>query len=295
MFRSLIKLIDVKTLTAGFMPVMLGTAYSLYAYDEASALFFVLLAIALALVQSSTNMLNDLFDYRRGADGEGTEDEKSLVNGEISPRGVLCIIGVFLVTASLIGLLIASQTSYAILLVAAAGGAVLVLYSAGPRPIAYTPFGELASGLTMGACLTMTVIFVQSGAVSWQTFLASVPTTVYISTILLTNNLCDLDKDAKAGRRTLPVLLGFDNAKRLWVLYNALYVAVAALLVVAGVFPIPALLVLLMLLNLSKGRSVWEAHPGDLAKGRMMALIGKMGVEFHVLLVAGLLVSVLVP
>jgi 1,4-dihydroxy-2-naphthoate octaprenyltransferase len=116
--KTIIKLMDLRTLVAGFIPVLLGTIYSYYAFGQINLVYFILLTIAMALVQSSTNMINDYFDFKRGAENENKGDEKALVSGEATPKQVKLIITIYLSTAAMIGVLIASQTSYYILVVA---------------------------------------------------------------------------------------------------------------------------------------------------------------------------------
>ena len=73
----------------------------------------------------------------------------------------MIIIFSYKLIAFIIGVFIASQTSYYILLVAILGGIILILYAFGPLPISYTPIGEIVSGVTMGIGIT-TVIYIQS-------------------------------------------------------------------------------------------------------------------------------------
>lgn len=207
-FKTIIKLMDIKTLVAGLVPVILGSVYSKYAFGKLNALYVILLAIAMILIQSATNMINDYFDYKRGADSNKSGDEKALVSGEITSKQVLFIIILYQFIAIMIGLFLASKTSYYILLVAVIGGLISILYAFGPLPISYTPFGEIISGVTMGIGITTTVIYIQSGIFNINTILVAVPTALFISTILLTNNLSDIEDDSEAGRKTLPIMIG---------------------------------------------------------------------------------------
>ncbi len=103
-FKTIIKLMDIKTLVAGLIPVILGSVYSKYAFGKLNALYVILLAIAMILIQSATNMINDYFDYKRGADSNKSGDEKALVSGEITSKQVLFIIILYQFIALMIGL-----------------------------------------------------------------------------------------------------------------------------------------------------------------------------------------------
>lgn len=138
-FRTIIKLIDIKTLIAGIVPVILGSIYSRYALGKFNGGYFILLAVAMILIQSATNMVNDYFDFKRGADSKEKENEKALVSGEITPKQVLVIIFTYQFIAFIICIYIATQTSYYILIVALTGEIISILYACGPLPISYTP------------------------------------------------------------------------------------------------------------------------------------------------------------
>ena len=47
------------------------------------------------------------------------------------------------------------------------------LYTGGPLPISYIPFGELASGLLMGMGIVLISFFIQTGTVTIESILIS--------------------------------------------------------------------------------------------------------------------------
>jgi 1,4-dihydroxy-2-naphthoate octaprenyltransferase len=289
--EAIIKIIDVKTFPAALLPVLLGSIYSLYAYGKMNSLLMLMLAVALLLIQASTNMLNDFFDYRRGIDSTEKADEKALVSGELTPHQVLILVATFVLVALIIGTIIAYQTNWTILFVAAAGAAVAVLYSSGPKPISYTPFGEAAAGITMGIGITSTVVYIQSAHFTWHSILMAFPTAVFIAYIMFTNNLCDLDKDKSAGRSTLPGLLGYEAAKSIWLLCCLVLVLMTVLLIIIGVYPVWDLLTSLILLNYRTLIHVGRYKREQFQKRKMMGIIGKLGVQYLFLTVIGLLIT----
>ena len=86
------------------------------------------------------------------------------------------------------------------------------LYTGGPLPISYTPFGELASGLLMGMGIVLISFFIQTGTVTMESILISTPIMILVGSINLSNNIRDLDGDKEHGRKTLAVLFGKKNA-----------------------------------------------------------------------------------
>ena len=291
-FKSIIKLMDIKTLVAGVVPVILGSIYSRYAFGKFNTFYFILLIIAMILIQSATNMINDYFDFKRGADSKKSGDEKALVSGEITPKQVLFVIFLCQLIAFMIGIFIARQTSYYIILVAIIGDIISVSYASGPFPISYTPIGEIVAGVTMGIGITTTVIYIQSGVINLNTVLVAIPTALFIGTILLSNNLSDIEEDREVGRKTLPILLGVKNAERLWIFNVIMLLVLTFVLVLVHIYPIVVLVTVFMFFPYKSIFNFLSYDKSIYTKSRTMGLIGKIGLKYHVAVVAGLLIAI---
>ena len=292
-FKSIIKLMDIKTLVAGIVPVILGSIYSKYAFGKFNTSYLILLIIAMILIQSATNMINDYFDFKRGADSKKSADEKALVSGEITPKQVLFIIFLFQLIAFMIGIFIASQTSYYIMLVAIIGGIISISYAFGPFPISYTPFGEIVAGVTMGIGITTTVIYIQSGVINLNTVLVAIPTALFISTILLSNNLSDIEEDREVGRKTLPILLGVKNAEILWIVNVIMLLVLTFVLGLVHIYPIVVLVIVLIFFPYKSIFDFLSYNKSSATKDRTMGLIGKIGLRYHLTVVVGLLIAIM--
>src|SRR5690625_5901607 len=89
-------------------------------------------------------MFNEYYDFVRGLDTEHSVGiSGTIVRDGIKPVTVLYIALAFFGIAILLGLYIASATSWWIALIGAASMVVGYLYTGGPYPIAYTPFAEI--------------------------------------------------------------------------------------------------------------------------------------------------------
>ncbi|NMA02493.1 MAG: 1,4-dihydroxy-2-naphthoate polyprenyltransferase [Clostridia bacterium] len=200
------------TLTASFVPVFIG---SVLAYGEGS-LDYTLLAfmlIASVLIQIATNNFNEYYDFKRGLD---TEDSVgiggAIVRDGIKPGRVLTLALTLYFIAMLLGLYIIIKTSWWIAVIGAISMAFGYLYSGGPYPIAYTPFGEFFSGLFMGIGIVAISFYIHTGFVTQEIFFIALPIAVLIGGILMSNNIRDLDGDKERGRKTLAILLGREKA-----------------------------------------------------------------------------------
>ncbi|WP_416827787.1 1,4-dihydroxy-2-naphthoate polyprenyltransferase [Ectobacillus polymachus] len=214
-FRVWWNLLRPHTLTASFVPVLIGTMYALQIVGSMKInlpLFFIML-ISCMLIQTATNLFNEYFDFKRGLD-----DEKSVgIGGAIvregfKPNTVLNLAYGCIAAALVLGVIICMQTSWWLALVGIISILVGYLYTGGPIPIAYTPFGELTSGLFMGVVIIGISFFIQTGVVTNDLIMISIPSSLLIGSILLANNIRDLDGDKENGRRTLAILVGRKNA-----------------------------------------------------------------------------------
>lgn len=280
-FKTLIRLAEPKTFSASFLPVFYGSALAFAHNGQFSLPYLILLLFGMALVQGATNMINDYYDHKRSADQAEKADEKALVSGEVSPDQLKRLIQLFVAAALSIGVYFAYGHSWWILAVMAAAIIVLFSYSAGPKPLCYTPFGEAAAGLTMGLGITVTVTFIQSGWFGPETILAALPTVDFISSLLLANNLSDWQEDLIAGRKTSVILLGSNRAAWLWVMLMAAMPALAVLLAFLGVYSLWTLAAILLAFPYGKLAVVLKAPKERQFKGLMMGTTTQIGLRYH--------------
>ncbi|MCM3116534.1 1,4-dihydroxy-2-naphthoate polyprenyltransferase [Neobacillus sp. MER 74] len=233
------------TLTAAFVPVLLGTALSLKHGNIHFGLFFAML-IASLLIQAATNMFNEYFDFKRGLDtAQSVGIGGTIVRDGIKPRTVLNLAFVFYGIALLLGIYICANSSWWLAAVGLICMAVGYFYTGGPFPIAYTPFGEILSGFFMGMLIILISFFIQTGTVSTTSILVSVPSMILVGMIMLSNNIRDLDGDKENGRKTVAILLGKKRAIYLLTgMFTFSFLWVLGL-IIFGVLPVWTALVIL--------------------------------------------------
>lgn len=206
------KLTRPHTLTAAFVPVLLGTALAIHETTIHFGLFFAML-IASLLIQAATNMFNEYYDYKRGLDNEESVGiGGTIVRDGVKPRTIMQIaLGLYGISI-LIGVYICMQSSWWLAAIGLFCMIIGYLYTGGPLPIAYTPFGEIFAGFFMGMGIILISFYIQVGTVTTTSVLVSVPIFILVGAILLSNNIRDLDGDKEFGRKTLAILLGRKNA-----------------------------------------------------------------------------------
>lgn len=199
-----------KTLPAVISPVMVGTAFAGY---NANALnFFLALIVGLGL-QIGVNYANDYSDGIRGTDSERIGPMRLVGSGAATAdavkRAALISIGV----AALAGTLLAARTSLVLLAIGAISIVAAWTYTGGPKPYGYFAFGEVSVFTFFGLVATLGTYFVHTESISLEVSLAAFAMGFLACSILVLNNLRDIDKDKVAGKKTLAVKIG-DSATR---------------------------------------------------------------------------------
>ncbi|WP_347488699.1 1,4-dihydroxy-2-naphthoate polyprenyltransferase [Desulfoscipio sp. XC116] len=280
------RLLRPHTLTAAFVPVSVGTALALEAGQVNIPLFLVMLLAAL-LIQSATNMFNEYYDYVKGLDtSESVGIGGTIVRDGVQAPTVLYIAIVFYVLAIVAGIYICAASSWWLAAVGLVCMAAGYLYTGGPYPIAYSPLGEILSGVLMGTTIILISFFIQTNTISLESVLVSVPITVLIGSILLSNNIRDLDGDRAKGRRTVPILLGRSNAITLLAaLFTFSYLWVTGLVLMSIISP----WALLALVSITKAR---QAVGGFRGKSRAAEMMPAMQATAQTNTIFGLLLAV---
>jgi 1,4-dihydroxy-2-naphthoate polyprenyltransferase len=282
-------------LTATVVPVTLGIliAASHGSFDAVAALLTI---IGACFVQLGLNVANDVFDTMSGADDANVTPtqfsggSRVIQYGLVSLRQMATLSTVFYVLAGVIGLiLLATHGSTALLVIGVVGFVVSLGYTAPPLKFVYRGLGEIAVAIGFGPLMLLGAYLVQTrGTLALEPFVASIPIALLVALILYVNEIPDRRGDAHAGKRTLPVrfsraaVIGGYNAAVV-----AAYVAVV-IAVLAGVLPVPALLMLLTI-PLARRVSSGLAPNYDNPYG-LMAFMG-INVQLHLAAGALLLVA----
>lgn len=207
------------TLTAAFAPVFLGTMIALTYGKIHFPLFFAML-IASVFIQMATNMFNEYYDFKRGLDTEHSIGiGGTIVRNGVKPKTVLNLAFMLYGISILIGIYICMETSWMLAVIGGLSMLVGYFYTGGPYPIAYTPFGELFSGIVMGMLLILIAFYIQTGTVTTEAVLLSIPSMLLVAGIMLANNIRDLEGDKEGGRKTLAILVGRSNAITILMLF----------------------------------------------------------------------------
>lgn len=281
------------TLTASFAPVFLGTTLAFVVANQSInfPLFFAML-IASMLIQATTNMFNEYYDYKLGLDHEESVGiGGTIVRHGVAPKTIMKIAIALYSIAALIGIYICAMTSWWLAVVGLACMLVGYLYTGGPLPIAYTPFGELISGVVMGMGIVLIAFFIQTGEVTLEAILISVPSMILVGAIMLANNIRDLVGDKEGGRKTLAILIGRQNAIYVLSLFFIIsYLWIIGLVIIEDI-TYWALLVLISIPMPIRAIEIFQYKEKPVDCMPAMILTSKTNTLFALLLSIGLLIS----
>ncbi|MFW5691576.1 MAG: 1,4-dihydroxy-2-naphthoate octaprenyltransferase [Chloroflexota bacterium] len=223
--------------TATYVPMALAAAAAI---DDGVFRLgpFLLALVGTLLLQTGANLVNEYFDYRRGADelkeaGQGL----TIKNKVLTPNEVWAGAATSIVLGSLIGLFLLAQSGPLLWLIGIGGVLVAVTYTAGPFPLAYNGLGEVAAGVFMGPAIVVGAYYVMDTGVYWGLVWLSVPIMLMVAAILHANNIRDLKADRAVNKRTLAVIFGRTAANHEYAfLALGSYVSLV-IVVLAGLIP----------------------------------------------------------
>ena len=279
-----------RTLLVALSPVLVGATLGFQRTGRIDWVAALLVLAAALLMQVITNMQNDVGYTVRGGDSSGTRTglPRATANGWLSVRHVRMGIAVAALVATGCGLALVAWRGWPVLAIGVSSLLAALAYMGGPRPIAYSPFGELTVFVFFGLVAVMGADWVLTGSVGDVSVLASMAIGGLAAAALAVNNHRDIAHDRLVGRRTFAVTFG-DVASV--ALYTVLLLGPFALLpLMAWLAGAPALMLPLLLLPVAwQLRHDFIRCPRGLAYNQILFRTFRLELWFAALLSAGAL------
>jgi 1,4-dihydroxy-2-naphthoate polyprenyltransferase len=198
----------IPTLPAAVVPILVGSAVA-WTAGRLQPLPFVAALLASLLIQIGTNLANDYFDFRKGADtAERLGPVRVTQSGLVPPETVRTATILTFGLAATIGIYLSVVGGLPILVVGLLSIAAGVLYTGGPWPLAYHGLGDLTVFIFFGLVAVIGTAYLHTGAVTPLAVVSALPVAALVTAILVVNNLRDIATDRVAHKRTLAVRLG---------------------------------------------------------------------------------------
>lgn len=202
-----------KTLIISIGPPIIGTILSPI-FDF--WIFFYTFLTALS-IQITSHFASDYFDHLKNADTPSRPGfVKVLQSGAIKITAMKKAIIISSLLTILLGTYIVAIGGPLIALFLGASITLALLYNGGPYPISYLGLSDLFAFTFYGPIPVASAYYLQSGAFSLYAFLAGIAPGAYAASILMINNLRDVEKDRSAGKKTFPVRFGVPAGKTLY-------------------------------------------------------------------------------
>ncbi|MDQ6832705.1 MAG: prenyltransferase [Chloroflexota bacterium] len=208
------------------MPVSIGAALAWQREGVFRPLPFTLTLVGAVAAHLASNVTNDIFDFRSGADeqaiamaAEGTVDTSSgsLTGGILSERQANRLAAGLWCTALLCGVGLTKTSGPAVLGLAAAGFGFGTLYVAPPLAYGYIGHGLGEGGIltSFGLLPTLGSYYAQTGKLDWAPVVAALPPGLFTTDVLLNHHFFHWRSDKAAGKMTPVAVLGEKKAAQL--------------------------------------------------------------------------------
>ena len=237
------------------IPVLYGSILSVILLPEThfNFFYFALTLIGAMSVHVGSNIINDIYDYKKGIDKNDPEigiphgGSMVISMGFVSVERMKNIALGSLILSLIIGIYLWLMIGPWILYLMIFGLFAATYYTANPFALKYKALGDLMVFLSFGVGMTLGSFIVQTGQFDWRPLVLSFPIGILIIAILHTNNIRDMKFDGAFGVKTIPILIG---QKMSIYLYDVLMLGAYAsiiVFVIVGLLPWPALLNLITL------------------------------------------------
>lgn len=265
-FKVFAELIELKAKAASIFPFIMGFLYSWYHYQQVKPMYMLLFFISMLLFNMAVDILDNYMDYHNATDVHDYKEETNIIGREnLSLTLVRNMMIGLIVSSAIIGVYLASQTSWVILWLGMFSYFIGITYSAGPKPLSSLPVGEVTSGVTMGIVIPLICVYLNvfdilpfDGQFIIQVAILSLPTALAISNLMLANNTCDVEEDVLNNRHTLVYYIGKKRAVSLFKLLVILSFVFATLGVALNIVPIMLLGIWLIFPKIWKNTMIYS-------------------------------------
>jgi len=209
----------MRILPASAIPTIAGIM--LAAIDGAFDLFTACITVFSAMMlQTTSNYLNDLYDFKKGADLKRIGPPRAVASGMISESAMMKMSWIMFILTFLIGLILVQKAGWPILFIGLASLWAAFAYTGGPYPLAYHGLGEATAFVFYGLIPVWGAYYIQSPDFAFrpQVILTGIIMGLFAAKILLVNNIRDIETDPIAGKITLAVMLGEKKSRFLYAL-----------------------------------------------------------------------------
>ncbi|MDX1446835.1 1,4-dihydroxy-2-naphthoate octaprenyltransferase [Lishizhenia sp.] len=212
----------LRTLPLSISGILFGSFYAYY-LDKWDGLIFGLAMATTLLLQILSNFANDLGDTLKGADNEErVGPQRSVQSGAISVKEMKGAVILFSVLslATAIPLVIYGTKDlpttilYTYIALALACVIAAITYTMGKKAYGYNGLGDVFVFIFFGLVSTLGIFTLLAKTFDILLILPAIGIGLLSTAVLNLNNLRDHENDAKVGKNTIIVKMGYEKGKR---------------------------------------------------------------------------------
>jgi 1,4-dihydroxy-2-naphthoate octaprenyltransferase len=210
---GLLRLARMRFLLYNLLPVALGVAASVHEGHGFQVGWYVFAQLFAWTVHVMTHFCNEYFDLE--ADRENvyytawTGGSRALVDGLVPPSMAL---SAAFVTLSAATAMVAVMPTWPARVVAVITVLLAWFYTSPPLKLNYRGMGEITVAAILNGLWPVLAAILQAGTVPVMLLVTLLPTAVLQAARMMVMNLGDRRSDASVGKRTLPVIIGYERA-----------------------------------------------------------------------------------
>ncbi|KAG1654026.1 UbiA prenyltransferase domain-containing protein 1 [Nymphon striatum] len=166
--------------------------------------------------QAGINLINDIEDLPTLPSNHPHLEEVNKMVGRNTKVGIVCFIIASLIGLYLISVHLRNDQGWSLFFLIVVSGIISLSYNMGPLNFKHRGLAMVQVFLLMGIMMIQGAYLAMSGHFSAQVLLHSIPISILISLLLLSNELRDWESDKSKDVGTLTVRIGYQNAVRLY-------------------------------------------------------------------------------
>lgn len=226
-----LKAMRLRTLPLALASTITGVSLAAY-FGAENWLVAMLTGLTTVLLQVNSNLANDYGDFLRGTDSDDRLGpvralQSGVLNSAEMKRAIVLfsilsfLSGCFLLYLAPVGIMAKGVLLFAGVMAIYAS----IKYTAGSNPYGYRGLGDISVMVFFGILGVLGAFYIQTNTMPWSMILPAIGLGAFSAGVLNINNTRDRVSDIKAGKITLAVKLGAENARR----YQVLLMAVGVL------------------------------------------------------------------
>ncbi len=271
-----------------------GAILSLYLTGIFNPLLYIMTLIGSVFLHAAANIVNDYFDTRYGVDRAGAPTTRyrphPIVSGSLDASDLIKMTVIFVAASFLIAVYL-SMISGPLALALGIIGVVLALsYTSPPAAYKYKALGEVFVLLSWGPIMVLGAYYVQTSQIHIVPLVTSLSLGLLVASVLLANNIRDIEYDSSVNIKTIAIILGKEGALKIFSFMILVAYVITLISVALGFLELPALLVFLTLPKAIKLIRSFMVTVPETADPQTAQLV----MQYGLLLIIGIVLSTLI-